>query len=198
MKLTHFHKNSYLIHNFILSRGLLNFLTEFLYVVLSNLNFVKTKVVFLILSFLSVIDFSSKAETCVSELVIWSKNGTKVTFSLFDKPKVIFEESSLVVCSNGMEVYYEVEDLKSFTFEKHEGSLVKNVALGIPSLKKCDETLIISNVEENSIVYVYNINGILLFQHQINAKGEYALPLSVLPSGISVVNINGLTYKIIK
>lgn len=150
------------------------------------------------MSFFSLTGFSSGAEVCVSNLVIWSKNGTKATFSLTDKPKVIFEESSLVVCSNGMEIYYEVEDLKSFTFEKHEGSLVKNVALGMPSFKKCDETLIISNVEENSIVYIYNINGILLFQHKVNTKGEYALPLSVLPSGVSVIDVNGLIYKIIK
>jgi len=38
----------------------------------------------------------------------------------------------------------------------------------------------------------------LVFTKTVSTNGEYAFPLSNLSQGVYVVNVNGVTYKILK
>ena len=53
-------------------------------------------------------------------------------------------------------------------------------------------------LKANSTVSVYTLNGTLVFKKTVHQNGEYAFPLSNLNAGIYMVNVNGLTYKIVK
>ena len=45
---------------------------------------------------------------------------------------------------------------------------------------------------------VYSLNGSLVFKKTVYHNGEYAFPLSNLNTGIYLVNVNGIIYKIQK
>ena len=65
-------------------------------------------------------------------------------------------------------------------------------------LFRSGESLLFPALKANSTVSVYSLNGTLVFKKTIHQNGEYAFPLSNLNAGVYMVNVNGLTYKIMK
>lgn len=133
----------------------------------------------------------------ITKLVIWAKDGTKVAYALAEKPKITFTESELVVNTNNVEVNYDLDKMSRFTYESGSST-------GITDLKSDgtfrfqDEALVFPALSANSTISVYSLNGSLVFKKTVQTAGEYAFPLSNLNAGVYLVNVNGLTYKIVK
>lgn len=131
-------------------------------------------------------------------LVVWAKDGTKVAYALEDKPKVTFTETDLVITAKGIDVNYLLENMARFTYEYEEASSITNLRTDESPFKLDGESLLFPSLKANSIVAVYSLNGSLVFQKTVRQSGEYAFPLSNLNAGVYLVNVNGLTYKIVK
>ena len=131
-------------------------------------------------------------------LVVWAKDGTQVAYALAEKPKVTFTETDLVITANGVEVNYTLENMARFTYEDNISTAITNLQTDESTFKLDGETLLFPALKANSIVSVYSLNGMLVFKKTIHQNGEYAFPLSNLNTGVYMVNVNGLTYKIVK
>lgn len=138
------------------------------------------------------------ANETINSLVVWAKDGTKVAYVLADKPKVTFTETEMVITSNGIEVNYALEKMSRFTFENSTMTGITNLNNGKTSLKLERESLLFPSLKANSTVSVYSANGTLVFKQTVRKDGEYSFPISNLNAGIYMVNVNGLTYKIMK
>lgn len=148
----------------------------------------------LLLSFVSAM-----AEKPKTFLIVWAKNGIKVAYALVEKPRVTFTETDLVINTNSGEVIkYSLENMARFTYEDNSIAGIKNLQTGELPFEVNDESLIFPTLKENSIVSICSLNGTLVFKKTINQEGEYAFPLSILNTGVYVVTVNGLTYKIMK
>lgn len=60
------------------------------------------------------------------------------------------------------------------------------------------DNIVYSSLNADITVCVYSLNGTLVFKNIVRKNGEYAFPLSNLNAGVYMVNVNGLTYKIVK
>ena len=60
------------------------------------------------------------------------------------------------------------------------------------------ESLLFPSLSANTVIAIYETSGIMLFNKKITRAGQYAFPLSDLKSGIYIVKVNNLSYKIIK
>lgn len=138
------------------------------------------------------------AENNPTNLVVWAKDGTKVAYALAEKPKVTFTETDLVITSNGIEVNYNLENMARFTYEDNTATAITNLQTNESPFKLTGESLLFPALKENSTVSVYSLNGTLVFKKTVRQNGEYAFPLSNLNAGVYMVNVNGLTYKIVK
>ena len=152
----------------------------------------------LLLSLLFGFSIFAKAESNPTNLVVWAKNGTKVAYALAEKPKVTFTETDLVITAKGVEVNYSLENMARFTYESNDESAITNLQTDESSFKLNGESLLFPALKANSTVSVYSFNGTLVFKKTICQNGEYAFPLSNLNAGVYMVNVNGLTYKIMK
>ena len=133
-----------------------------------------------------------------SNLVVWSKDGTLVAFKLAEKPKVTFTETDFVITVQGVEVIYPRESLARFTYEDDTVITdITNLQTGEYPFKLNGESLLFPALDANSTVSVYSLNGSLIFKKSIHHNGEYALPISNLSTGIYLVKVNGVTYKIV-
>lgn len=155
----------------------------------------KTKLLIALLSCFSLI---AKAEDYSKSLVIWAKDGTKVAYSLAEKPKITFTDTDLVITTNGIEVNYMLEKMARFTYESNNESAIINLQTEDTPFKLTGEALLFPALKANNTVSVYYLNGSLVFKKTVRQNGEYALPLSKLSTGVYMVNVNGLTYKIVK
>lgn len=152
----------------------------------------------ILLSLLICFSLVAKAENNPTNLVVWAKDGTKVAYALAEKPKVTFTETELIITSNGVEVKYDLENMARFTYEDNTATAITNLQTGNVSFKLNGESLLFPALKANSTVSVYSLNGMLVFKKTVSQNGEYALPLSNLNAGVYMVNVNGLTYKIVK
>lgn len=140
---------------------------------------------------------AAQANEPITQLVIWAKDGTKVAYALNDKPKVTFTETDLIITSNAIEVNYALESMARFTYEKSSDTGITNL-LNNETFKLDGESLLFPSLKANSTVSVYSANGTLVLKQTVRQSGEYAFPLSNLNAGIYLINVNGLTYKIMK
>ncbi|MBQ4391703.1 MAG: T9SS type A sorting domain-containing protein [Prevotella sp.] len=131
-------------------------------------------------------------------MVVWAKDGTKVAYALAEKPKVTFTETDLVIKTDGVEVNYSLENMARFTYEVNDETTIINLQTEESQFRLTRELLLFPSLKANSTVSVYSLNGIQIFRKTIHQKGEYAFPLSNLNAGVYMVNVNGLTYKIVK
>lgn len=155
----------------------------------------KTKFLVLLMSLISL---SAIADEPITQLIVWAKDGTQVAYALAEKPKVTFTETDLVITANGVEVNYTLENMARFTYEDNTATAITNLQTDESPLKLTGESLLFPNLKANSIVTVYSLNGTLVFKKTVHKNGEYAFPLSNLNAGVYMVNVNGLTYKIMK
>ena len=134
-----------------------------------------------------------------AQLIVWAKDGTKVAYALVEKPKVTFTETDLVITINNIEVDYSIGKMARFTYEENKTTTaITNMQTDESSFKLNGESLLFPNLKANSTVSVYSLNGLLVFKKTVRQNGEYAFPLSNLNTGVYMVNVNGLTYKIVK
>lgn len=152
----------------------------------------------LLLSLLLGFSIFAKAENNPTNLVVWAKDGTKVAYALAEKPKVTFTETDLVITAKGVEVNYSLENMARFTYESNDESAIINLQTDESPFKLTGESLLFPALKANSTVSVYSLNGTLVFKKTVRQNGEYAFPLSNLNAGVYMVNVNGLTYKIVK
>lgn len=141
---------------------------------------------------------SAMADEPKTQLIVWAKDGTQVAYALAEKPKVTFTENDLVITANGVEVNYNLENMARFTYGNNTSTTITNLQTDESTFTLNGESLLFPALKANSTVSVYSLNGTLVFKKTVRQNGEYAFPLSNLNTGVYMVNVNGLTYKIVK
>lgn len=152
----------------------------------------------ILLMLLPLISIMAVADEPIDNLVVWAKDGTKVAYALAEKPKVTFTETDLVITSNGIEVNYVLENMARFTYEKSSSTRITNLENGETSFKLDGELLLFPSLKANSTIAIYSTNGTLVFKQIVRQNGDYSFSILHLNTGVYIVNVNGLTYKIIK
>lgn len=152
----------------------------------------------IILFFLILVCHKIMAQDFNMQLVIWAKDGTRVVYILEEKPKITFTETDLVVTVKSIEVNYALENLAHFTYESSDNTAIKILETDETLFKLKGESLFFPALKSNSSIAIYTVNGALVMKKTIQDNGEYALSLSNLNSGVYLIDVNGLTYKIIK
>lgn len=141
---------------------------------------------------------STMADEPKTQLIVWAKDGTQVAYALAEKPKITFTETDLVITAKGVEVNYTLENMTRFTYEGNTSTAITNLQTGETSFKLDGESLLFTSLSANSTISLYSLNGTLVFNKTVQTVGEYSFPLSGLNTGVYMVNVNGLTYKIVK
>lgn len=151
----------------------------------------------LLLLLLLPICLSTMAEEYKTHLVVWAKDQSKVAYALDDEPKITFTETELVIESQTFKVSYPLEDMDRFTYES-QSSGIKDLQTEKETFQIEGESLIFPSLKANSSVALYSLNGTLILKKTIKEAGEYSFPLSNLMTGVYMVSVNGITYKVMK
>lgn len=139
---------------------------------------------------------NSYAEVIGKQLIIWNKDGSKVAYSLGENPKITFTETEIEIENSDVLVFYPLENLLRFTYEKDESSSVKDISSDHIYFKYNKESLQFFGLKEYSTISICTLNGMLIHKTRISKSGDYSYPLSHLNSGVYIIKINELSYKI--
>lgn len=157
----------------------------------------RTRLIFLIL--LSISFASLKAnDKCALCISVHSKDGSNVLYALEEKPKITFTDVDLIITTKGAEFSYPLKDMARLTYKNKEVTDIKKLYDDKASFTLDGESIIFPCLKAKDIVSLCAINGTLIFKKFISTDGEYAFSLSDMKSGVYIVSINELTYKIAK
>ena len=131
----------------------------------------------------------------IMQLVIWSKDGSKVVYALEDKPILTFADGYLHIKTQKAKMSYAIDKLLRFTHEKTKVRSLTHLKSD-KSFRLSSEGLIFPALPENSKVSVLAKGGKVVWEKIVGTSGEYALPFSDLPSGEYEVRVNGQCYKL--
>ena len=135
----------------------------------------------------------------LNDLVVWTHDGAKNVFELKNDPRVVFEEGALVVrAADGTEFRFAVSDLLRWTYQQRTVDGIDDASADKTHPFMEGDHLVISQLKEGTTVRVYATDGRQVLQRQMKRDGACCIPLQKLPTGVYVVQVNTLTYKILK
>jgi hypothetical protein len=138
----------------------------------------------------------SLADNNGKQMVVWHKDGSKVSFSLREKPTIQYLGDSVLVKSS-IKISYAFQAILKMTFEGQTDPL------SVPGTTSSDErpftltdnavTFIAANRDIR--VRIVALSGIALSDFIVRKNSSITISLSDRHS-ILLINVNGVTYKI--
>ena len=132
------------------------------------------------------------------QLIILGKDGTKIAYALTDKPKITFTDSDLVVSVNGLTSNYLLINLLGITYSESDVMNISNAKDDFPLFYMNGNKLMFHKIKRDMALFLYKIDGSLVFKKRISKDSDTTVSLSSIESGIYVLQINGTVFKIIK
>lgn len=141
------------------------------------------------------LDTLAKAEQKM--LVITAMDGTQSKYLLDEMPQVRIEKPYLVISAGGASVSLPLEKLQHMHYEKatDEATAIEEVVM--TDEKGSREHIDFSNLPADANVSIYTLDGKLVQALRPNGRA-LSLPLDALQSGIYLMKVNDVTYKIQK
>ncbi len=130
-------------------------------------------------------------------LVIWQKDGSKVSYDLDEEPMTTFTTTDLVITTKKATINYPLSMIHRYTYEGFPSGLADAKAHGI-SISHDGNNIIIKGLETGKTAAVYSVNGIQLQAKRSNGSDRLVLSLNQLPAGVYVIKADEITYKFTK
>lgn len=158
----------------------------------------KRKKKFLMLfSFLLLGGVNGYAQDKVPGIIVELANGQKVEYKLSDNPKFVFDGQTITLTADGVKVEYIPSELAKVMTGDVEGATgIVETEKQSGDIKVEDGFVRLKGFSAGEAVHVYSVSGTQMASYQISSDGSLVIPVSALPSGISIIKTNQQTIKI--
>lgn len=130
-------------------------------------------------------------------LVIWQKDGTKVSYDLDEQPKTTFTTEDLVITTTATIINFPLSNIQRYTYEG--GALsVKDIKADGISISHVGDNVIVKGLTNGKSVTVYTIDGKQLMTKRSDGSNILTLSLANLPAGVYMIKADEITYKFLK
>ena len=141
------------------------------------------------------LDTIAKAEQKM--LVVTAMDGTTTKYLLDGMPQVRIEKPYLIISSGMASVSLPLENLQHMHYEKATDEATAIEEIKVHDEKGGSERIDFSSLPADANVSIYTLDGKLVQALRPNGRA-LSLPLGSLQSGIYLVKVNDVTYKIQK
>lgn len=129
-------------------------------------------------------------------LVLWHANGTATDVELYSQPQIKFENDKVLITSVVLDMEYSKQDVLRFTYKG--GMLGITKPNGKADVSQENGQLVFYGIKSSDKIAVYNAKGIRIPVRIQHSGSSATLPLSAIPSGVYLLNVNGRTSKFTK
>lgn len=132
-------------------------------------------------------------------LVVWLKNGQKITHNLTDQPETRFSDGQLMLSTSRVSVSYPLTDVLRYTYEGASTHIsAMKVRHGEIRVQQGNEEMQIEGLPEGTDIETYSTEGILLQTQQSVGGQPTHISLKGQPKGVYLIKIGEATYKFLK
>ena len=155
----------------------------------------KSKIVFTIAVLLALLVGSQTVRA--QRLIIWQKDGSKVSFNLDEQPKTTFTADNLVITTATSTLNYPLEKIQRYTYEGGTLSVHDVKTEGVVISHEGDN-IIVKGLAIGKTVAVYRMDGTQPLTKRSDNSNRVMLSLGSLPAGVYMIKVNEITYKFLK
>lgn len=139
--------------------------------------------------------------TTKENLVVWLKDGSKTTFVLNEKPIVTIGDKTLKVNGAKASAEYDFKDILRLTYDgMFPDDITKEISTTEAETDKpftqTSEALVFSSDKEILDVKIVAVSGTVVKRFTVQDGSAVTLPLSQIPTGVYVINVNNISYKV--
>lgn len=150
-----------------------------------------------LLSVMWILTFIWVSTAKAQVLVIHHADGKTTDVELLTQPQVKFYNNKVLITSSVLKMEYPKEDVLTFTFKG--GSLgINSPQEDHLSFSQEDGKIVFHNIKSSEKIALYNTKGVRIPISVIRNGEDATLPLSSIPSGVYLLNVNGKTSKFTK
>jgi hypothetical protein len=129
-------------------------------------------------------------------IVIQQKDGKVARFSFTEKPVVTYSGNDVLVNTTKNSVQYPIYLLQKISFDIDWNTTdIEEVEVAEPSFHFRDDALSISGEDPRSLVFLYNIKGMLAGRYQTDDRGCVTIPIRQLRPDLYIVKTNRFSFK---
>lgn len=132
----------------------------------------------------------------VQSLVIWTRGGERIVYALDEEPVTKFSGTDLVLSTRNLTVNYPLSALQRYTYELNTTSVADVDADRRMVVSGDGNVLSFSNLAAGTEVSVYSSDGKPVLSRKV--EGQTTISLDGFPAGVYVINVNDVTYKLMK
>lgn len=141
--------------------------------------------------------FIGRGVTMAQRLIIWQKDGSKVSYNLDEQPKTTFTSEDLVITTATSTISYPLAKIQRYTYEGAQLSVRDVKSQGI-SISHNGDLIIVKGMTSGKNVTVYSMDGVQLLSKLSDGAEQLSLSLSSLPMGAYIIKADEITYKFMK
>ena len=134
--------------------------------------------------------------TQAQTLVLHHANGTTTDVELYTLPQVKFQGDKVLITSTVLDMEYPKEDVLRFTYKGSSSGISK--PNGKANVSQENGQIVFHGILPEDKIAVYTANGIRVPVRLIRSGNTATLPLSAIPAGVYLLNVNGRTSKFTK
>lgn len=142
----------------------------------------------LLLSCVATVSYAQGYKSIVVEMA----DGTTTGINLEEGMTTEFTEDKVVFASEQSTVQLEKKDVVSMSFSKSAG--ITKVSRETSQFVVGDNSISFKGLPSKSKISLFDLSGACI--DRITASGDYCLSLSNLATGIYIISINDISYKI--
>ena len=121
-------------------------------------------------------------------------NGTVTSVDLSDNLRTEFNEGKVLFIDDDLSLEFDRYSVRAFSFsDVPTGIESVNGETSSPKIEQGKMSF--SNLPEGSRIMVVSASGSIV--SDVKTEGNYSFNINELPAGVYVVNVNGLSYKVI-
>lgn len=143
--------------------------------------------------------FYGYAQNKAPGIIVDLANGQKIEYRLTDNPKFVYDGQTITLTADGVRVeYMPTELLKVTTGEVQVLTGIRELETQQGNIDVAAGFVRLTGFTNGEAVRIYSVGGSLKATYHTSADGSLVIPISALPSGISIIKTNEQTIKITK
>lgn len=130
-------------------------------------------------------------------LVLHHADGTTTDVELFTLPQIKFQNDKVLITSTVLDMEYPKEDVLRFTYKGGTTTSIGKVKPDAHYTQNADQ-IVFHGIKSADKVAVYTTSGVRVPVTLTRSGDNISLPLSAIPAGVYLLNVNGKTSKFTK
>lgn len=144
---------------------------------------------------ISLLTYANEA----TNLNVWAKDGSKVTYALNEKPRISFTEDGVTIQTESYVFNHPLDQFKCITYavDQLNGISTPGNDRVEPFIIEGD-AIVFSSVNESFDIAIYTVDGKSVHHSRIQKGESTTITLKDYKTGMYIISANGLTYKFVK